>query len=78
MVTAAAILFFGLIFAGISNLAKLLNLAVFSESSFHRLQKEYLFPIIHTSYVMQQDAILEFLRGNNLKWSGDSRCDSPG
>ena len=27
---------------------------------------------------MQQDAVLEFLRGNNLQLSGDGRCDSPG
>ena len=27
---------------------------------------------------MQQDAVLEFLRGNDLKLSGDGRCDSPG
>ena len=75
---AAVIHFCGLTFTGISNLAKLLNLAVFSESSFHRLQKEYLFPVIHTNYVMQQDTVLEFLRGNNLQLSGDGRCDSPG
>ena len=68
LLVAAAILFFGLTFTGIS---KLLNLAMFSESTFYRLQKEYLFPVIHTNYVMQQDAVLEFLRGNDLKLSGD-------
>ena len=78
LLVAAAILFCGLTFTGISNLAKLLNLAMFSESNFYRLQKEYLFPVIHTNYVMQQDAILEFLRDNDLKLSGDGRCDSPG
>ena len=78
LMVAAAILFCGLTFTGISNLAKLLNLAMFSESSFYRLQKEYLFPVIHTNYVMQQDAVLEFLRDNDLKLSGDGQCDSPG
>ena len=78
LLVAAAILFCGLTFTGISNLAKLLNLAMFSDSIFYRLQKEYLFPVIHTNYVMQQDAVLEFLRGNDLKLSGDGRCDSPG
>ena len=73
LLVAAAILFCGLTFTDISNLAKLLNLAMFSESTFYyRLQKEYLFPVIHTSYVMQQDAVLEFLRGNDFKLSGDS------
>ena len=78
LLVAAAILFCGLTFTGISNLAKLLNLAMFSESTFYRLQKEYLFPVIHTNYAMQQDAVLEFLRGIDLKLSGDGRCDSPG
>ena len=27
---------------------------------------------------MQQDAVIEFLRDNDLKLSGDGRCDSPG
>ena len=34
--------------------------------------------LLYTPTVMQQDAVLEFLRGNDLKLSGDSRCDSPG
>ena len=75
LLVAAAILFYGLTFTGISNLAKLLNLVMFSESTFYRLQKDYLFPVIHTNYVMQQDAVLEFLRGNVLKLSDDGRCD---
>ena len=29
-----------------------------------------------TTYAMQQDAVLEFLRENDFKLSGDSRCDS--
>ena len=65
LMVAAAILFCSLTFTGISNLAKLLNLEMFSESSFYGLQKEYLFPVIHTNYVMQQNAVLEFLRGTN-------------
>ena len=44
---------------------------MFSESTLYRQQKEYLFPVIHTNYVMQQDAVLEFLRGNDLKLYGD-------
>ena len=78
LMVAAAILFCGLTFTAISNLAKLLNLAMFSESSFYELQKEYLFPVIHTNYAMQQNTIVEFLRGTNLQLSGDGRCDSPG
>ena len=67
LMVTTAILFCGLTFTGISNLAKLLNLAMLSETSFYRLKKEYLFPVTHTNYVMQQDAVLEFLRGNDLQ-----------
>ena len=78
LMVVTAILFCGLTFTDISNLARLLNLAMFSESTFYGLQKEYLFPVIHTNYVMQQNAVLEFLRGANIQLSGDGRCDSPG
>ena len=61
LMVAAAILFCGFTFTGISNLAKLLNLAMFSDSSFYGLQKEYLFPVIQPNYVMQQNVVLEFL-----------------
>ena len=50
---ATAIHFCGFTFTGIPNLAKLLHLAMFSERSFNGLQKEYLFPVKHTNYVMQ-------------------------
>jgi len=50
---------------------------MFSESTFYGLQREYLFPVVHTNYLMQQDAVVEFVRDSNLKLSGDSRCDSP-
>ena len=62
LLLSAAILFCGLTFTRVANMAQLLNLAIFSESYFYRLQKEYLFPVIHTNYLMQQDAVLEFLR----------------
>ena len=73
---AAAILFCGLTFTGICNLAKLLNLAMFSESTFYRLQREYLFPVVHTNYLKQQDAVVEFVRDSNLKLSGDQSSET--
>ena len=53
-------------------------LAVFSERYFYRLQKEYLYPVVHINYIRQQEAVIEYLRGNQLHLSGDGRCDSPG
>ena len=74
----AAILLCGLTFTSIASLADVFNLAVFSERYFYRLQKEYLYPVVHTNYIRQQEAVIEYLRGNQLHLSGDGRCDSPG
>ena len=75
---SAAILFCGLTYTKVANMAMLLNMPIFSESTFHRLQKEYLYPVVHTAYVQQQQTVTEFLRGKPLQLSGDGRCDSPG
>ena len=76
----AAILLCGLTFTSIANLANVFNLAVFCERSFYRLQKEYLYPVVHTNYIIQQKAVIEYeyLWGNQLHLSGDGCCDSPG
>ena len=73
-----AILLCGLTITSIANLADVLNLAVFSERYFYRLQKEHLYPVVHTNYVWQQEAVIKYLRDNQLPLSGDGRCDSPG
>ena len=54
LLLSAAILFCSLTFTSIDNLADVLNLAVFSERYFYRLQKDYLYPVVHTNYIRQQ------------------------
>ena len=78
LLLSAAILLCGLTFTGIANLADVLNLAMFSERRFYDLQKDYVYPVVHTTYVRQQEAVIEYLRDNQLHLSGDGRCDSPG
>ena len=51
---------------------------MFGERYFYRLQKEYLYPVLHTNYVLQKEVVIEYLRGNKLYLSGDGRCDNPG
>ena len=51
---------------------------MFSERYFYKLQKEYLYPVVHTNYVMQQEFVVEYLVGYKLHLSGDGHCDSPG
>ena len=59
-------------------MADVFNLVMFGEKYFYKLQKEYLYPVVHTNYAMQQEAVIEYLRGNKLHLFGDGRCDSPG
>ena len=37
-----------------------------------------MYPVVHTTYVRQQEAVVEYLRSNQLHLSGDDHCDSPG
>ena len=37
-----------------------------------------MYPVVHTTYIRQQEAVVEYLRDNRLHLSGDGRCDSPG
>ena len=59
-------------------MAEILNLPMISESYFYKIQKEYLYPVIHSTYILQQEAVLVFLRDEGLHLSGDGRCNSPG
>ena len=45
LLLSATILLCGLTFTGIA------NLAVFSERQFYGLQKDYVYPVVHTTYV---------------------------
>ena len=56
----------------------MLNLAILGEKQFYDLQKDYVYPVAYTTYVRQQEGVVDYLRGNQLHLSGDSRCDSPG
>ena len=64
------------LFCGLTFTANLAG--VFSERQFYDLQKDYVYPIVHTTYVRQQDAIIAYLRNNQLHLSSDGRLDSPG
>ena len=78
LLLSTAIVLRGLTFTGIANLADLLNLAMLSERRFYDLQRDCVYPVVHTTYVRQQEAVVEYLWGNQLHLSGDGHCDSPG
>ena len=78
LLVPAAILFSGLTFTAFASMARTLNLPMIAESYFYKIQKEYLYPVVHSTYISQQEAVLAFLRDEGLHLSGDGRCDSPG
>jgi len=36
------------------------------------------YPVVHTTYTKQREAVVECLKGSQLHLSGDDRCESPG
>lgn len=78
LLTAAAILFSGSTFTHISNLASILRLSIMSKSTFHSIQSNYLFPVVHDTWLSHRQQILSRLQNQSVQLGGDARCDSPG
>ena len=51
LLLAAAMLLSGQTFTSFVNLANVLNLVMFGERHYYDLQKEYMYPVVHTTYV---------------------------
>jgi len=75
LLLAAAILLSGQTF---TSFADVLNLVMFGERHYYDLQREYVYPVVHTTYVRQKEAVVEYLRGSQLHLSGDGHCNNPG
>ena len=76
---AAAILFTGNTYAGISHLASCINLQFFSESVFYDTQLKYLFPVVSEAWEAESnDQITKLISKDDVNLDGDGRCDSPG
>ena len=41
-------------------------------------ESTYVYPVVHTTYVKQCEAVVVFLRRSQLHLYGDGCCDSPG
>lgn len=76
LLLSAAILFSGSSYTKFAHLADTLNLPILAERTFHRIQSNYLFPVIHRTWTQHQQLIIQRLQGQDLKISGDGRCDS--
>ena len=78
LLLAAAILFSGGIYSTFSLWASLLNLAFFGKSTFFKIQRDILCPVINLAWSLQVDAMHFLCQGQQMKVIGDARCDSPG
>ena len=77
LMVSAAILFSGETYSKISHFAEILKLQFLSESTYYRIQDEYVLPVTNDAWKKHQQEILKFVSGP-LSIIADGRCDSPG
>ena len=68
----------GLTFTSIANLADMLILTIVGEEQFYDLQRDFLYPIVHSTYARLHESVVEYLRGNQLYLSRYGHCDNLG
>ena len=68
----------GLTFTDIANLADMLILTIVGEEQFYDLQRDFLYPVIHSTYARLQENVVEYLRSKQLYLSRYGHCDSLG
>ena len=79
LLLSAAIVFSGSTYTTFANIANLINLSLFSDRTFYKIQQTRIFPIVNAYYSQNQTVVAEILRQQGpLVLSGDGRCDSPG
>ncbi|KAJ8048791.1 THAP domain-containing protein 1 [Holothuria leucospilota] len=78
LIGAAAILFTGNTFKGISQLFHLMNLQFIQETLHYDVQRNFLLPVVNQFYIDHKKSIASKFTGKDLWLSGDGRCDSPG
>ena len=79
LILASAILFSGNSFQPIMEFLKIANVHFMSATSFHSIQKKYLFPAVHHVYTTCREIIFGSIRDSGpVDIIGDGRCDSPG
>jgi len=78
LLLAGSILFSGNTFTSVSEMFKILKVAIFTETAFSNIQRKILFPTINKVYKSYRDVLLLECTSNDLNnFVGDGRCDSP-
>lgn len=80
LLIAAAIFFSGIHFAKFEQFSANANLKTISEDTYTNLRKNYVFPVVKSTWEEEQDVIFEELKSRDaqIALAGDGRCDSPG
>ena len=75
---SSAILFSGLTYSRIAELSSLLNLQIPGKSTYYKLQKNILLPVIDRHWAEEKKKVESSLMSVPITLAGDGRCDSPG
>ena len=79
MLLSAAILFSGLRYTSVSDLAQCLGLLFLSHKTYYENQKATLFPVLQEACELEHEgAALEVHEGGPATLAGDARCDMQG
>ena len=80
LLACAATLFSGQTYSHISQFASFLNLKFVSHTTYDKIQRQNLMPVIMHTWSTFQNEILKQVKdsGRMLRLAGDGRCDSPG
>ncbi|XP_060581296.1 uncharacterized protein LOC132737932 [Ruditapes philippinarum] len=80
LLCSAALLFCGQTYTHIAEFAKFMNLGFMSDTTFYRIQRDQVMPVVLDTWQQIQSELLQSVKdsGRPLRLSGDGRCDSPG
>ena len=79
MLLAAAVFFAGGTYGRFRQICGFMGLAVPSESTFFRIQKEFVYPVVNQYWQEEKESVKQELSNReDLTLIGDARCDSPG
>ena len=78
LLMSCAILFSGCLYSTFAHLCDFLKLASICESTFYDHQKKILCPVVSKAWTDHVGSLHIVATGENLKFCGDGRCDSPG
>ena len=78
LMIASATLFSGLTYGRVAEMSSLLNLQVPGCTSYYKLQRNILLPVVERHWKEEQGKVVAALSNHPITLAGDGRCDSPG